>query len=106
VKTVPFQLESLAAPPGPKLLFCCMAAYTHIAFAQCRAIGWVREQLYTVIFEVREDEEGEYYHEGLTTPASWPIGGQLPETDPAHMAGALHAISTNPNLINGECDQS
>jgi hypothetical protein len=25
-------------------------------------IGWVREQLYTVIFEVREDEQGEYYH--------------------------------------------
>jgi len=29
---------------------------------QYRAIGWVREQLYTVIFEVREDDEGEYYH--------------------------------------------
>jgi uncharacterized DUF497 family protein len=29
---------------------------------QYRAIGWVGEQLYTVIFEVREDEEGEYYH--------------------------------------------
>ena len=29
---------------------------------QYRAIGWVREQLYSVIFEVREDEEGEYYH--------------------------------------------
>jgi len=27
---------------------------------QYRAIGWVREQLYSVIFEVREDEEGEY----------------------------------------------
>ena len=27
---------------------------------QYRAIGWVDEQLYTVIFEVREDEEGEY----------------------------------------------
>src|ERR1700683_3986197 len=26
---------------------------------QYRAIGWVREQLYTVIFEVREDDEGE-----------------------------------------------
>jgi uncharacterized DUF497 family protein len=26
---------------------------------QYRAIGWVDEQLYTVIFEVREDEEGE-----------------------------------------------
>jgi uncharacterized DUF497 family protein len=29
---------------------------------QYRAIGWVAAQLYTVIFEVREDEEGEYYH--------------------------------------------
>lgn len=29
---------------------------------QYRAIGWVREQLYTVIFELREDIEGEYYH--------------------------------------------
>ena len=27
---------------------------------QYRAIGWVRDQLYTVIFEVREDNEGEY----------------------------------------------
>jgi hypothetical protein len=27
---------------------------------QYRAIGWVGEQLYTVIFEVRVDEEGEY----------------------------------------------
>jgi uncharacterized DUF497 family protein len=29
---------------------------------QYRAIGWVGEQLYAVIFELREDEEGEYYH--------------------------------------------
>lgn len=29
---------------------------------QYRAIGWAREQLYSVIFEVREDAEGEYYH--------------------------------------------
>jgi|SRR6476660_6319781 len=29
---------------------------------QYRAIGWVGEQLYTVIFEVREDKDGEYYH--------------------------------------------
>ncbi len=27
-----------------------------------RAIGWVHERLYTLIFEIREDEEGEYYH--------------------------------------------
>ncbi len=30
--------------------------------SQHRAIGWVGERLYTLIFEVREDEEGEYYH--------------------------------------------
>ncbi len=29
---------------------------------QYRAIGWVGERLYTLIFEVREDEEAEYYH--------------------------------------------
>jgi uncharacterized DUF497 family protein len=29
---------------------------------QYRAIGWVGDQLYSVIFEVREDEQGEYYH--------------------------------------------
>ena len=29
---------------------------------QFRAIGWVKGNLYSVIFEVREDEEGEYYH--------------------------------------------
>jgi uncharacterized DUF497 family protein len=29
---------------------------------QYRAIGWAEEHLYSVIFEVREDREGEYYH--------------------------------------------
>lgn len=29
---------------------------------QYRAIGWVGQRLYTVIFEVREDREGEFYH--------------------------------------------
>jgi uncharacterized DUF497 family protein len=29
---------------------------------QYRAIGWVGNRLYSVIFEVREDEEGDYYH--------------------------------------------
>jgi uncharacterized DUF497 family protein len=29
---------------------------------QYRAIGWVGDRLYTVIFEVREDEEGEFFH--------------------------------------------
>jgi uncharacterized DUF497 family protein len=29
---------------------------------QYRAIGWVGDRLFSVIFEVREDEEGEFYH--------------------------------------------
>lgn len=29
---------------------------------QYRAIGWIGERLYSLIFEMREDEEGEYYH--------------------------------------------
>ncbi len=29
---------------------------------QYRAIGWVGGRLYSLIFEVREDEDGEYYH--------------------------------------------
>ena len=29
---------------------------------QYRAIGWVGDSLYSVIFEVRDDEQGEYYH--------------------------------------------
>ena len=29
---------------------------------QFRANGWVKGKLYSVIFEVREDAEGEFYH--------------------------------------------
>ena len=29
---------------------------------QYRAIGWVSAELYAVIFEVREDDDGEFYH--------------------------------------------
>ena len=29
---------------------------------QFRAIGWVNRQLYSLIFEVRQDTDGEYYH--------------------------------------------
>ena len=29
---------------------------------QYRAIGWVNGRLFSVIFEVREDSDGEYYH--------------------------------------------
>ena len=27
-----------------------------------RAIGWVQDRLFTLIFEIREDQLGEYYH--------------------------------------------
>ena len=29
---------------------------------QYRTIRWVKSKLYSVIFEIREDKEGEYYH--------------------------------------------
>jgi uncharacterized DUF497 family protein len=29
---------------------------------QFRAIGWIKGRLYAVIYEVREDDEGEYFH--------------------------------------------
>ena len=29
---------------------------------QYRAVGWVGQRLYAIIFEVRKDEDGEYYH--------------------------------------------
>ncbi|HKT48488.1 MAG TPA: BrnT family toxin [Candidatus Acidoferrales bacterium] len=29
---------------------------------QYRAIGWAAGQLYSLVFEVREDREGEFYH--------------------------------------------
>jgi uncharacterized DUF497 family protein len=29
---------------------------------QFRAIGWVKGNLYSIIFEIREDQDGEYYH--------------------------------------------
>ena len=29
---------------------------------QWRATGWVRGELYTIVYEERKDKEGEYYH--------------------------------------------
>lgn len=29
---------------------------------QYRAIGWVHGKLYSLVFEIREDDDGEYYH--------------------------------------------
>ena len=35
----------------------------HIDFPhQWRAIGWVRGELYTVVYEKRKDADGDYYH--------------------------------------------
>jgi uncharacterized DUF497 family protein len=36
----------------------CRADYPE----QFRAIGWVKGNLYSVIYEIREDEDGEYNH--------------------------------------------
>jgi len=30
--------------------------------SQFRVIGWVSGKLYSIIYEIREDDEGEYYH--------------------------------------------
>ena len=30
--------------------------------SQYRAIGWVQGKLYTIVYEAREDKDGEYYH--------------------------------------------
>jgi uncharacterized DUF497 family protein len=47
---------------------------------QYRAIGWVGERLFTVIFEVREGAEGEFYH--LVT--LWPSTTQEEELYEEH----------------------
>jgi len=36
--------------------------YRSDAPEQFRVIGWVQGKLYSVIYEIREDDEGEYYH--------------------------------------------
>jgi uncharacterized DUF497 family protein len=41
---------------------------------QYRAIGWVRQKLYALIFEIREDDAGEYYH-------SWHFGKRQPRSN-------------------------
>ena len=42
---LPYYLDQLAGPTG-----------------QWIAIGWVQARLYSVVFEERADEEGDYYH--------------------------------------------
>ena len=29
---------------------------------QYRAVGWVEDRLFSLVFDMREDEEGEFYH--------------------------------------------
>jgi uncharacterized protein len=43
---------------------------------QQRAIGWVGDRLYTVIFEPREDDDGEYYHLVTLWKATWKAARQ------------------------------
>jgi uncharacterized DUF497 family protein len=38
---------------------------------QYRAIGWVSAQLYKLIFEMREDKEGEYYRFVTLWRSTW-----------------------------------
>lgn len=37
---------------------------------QWRAIGWVTDTLYSVIYEVRQDSDGEFYHLVTLWPAT------------------------------------
>lgn len=43
-------------------------AHPHYVDSRCddpeqfRAIGWVKGRLFSVIYEIREDHEGQYYH--------------------------------------------
>ena len=63
--------EKLRKDPRRKIGFNEMKEiWTHYHYVDCRsddpeqfrAIGWVKGKLYTVIYEVREDDEGEFYH--------------------------------------------
>ena len=38
---------------------------------QYRAIGWVKDRLFTVIFEIREDNLGEYCHMVTLWRSTW-----------------------------------
>ena len=63
--------EKLKADPRRQIgFFEVQEIWSHPHYVDCRsddpeqfrAIGWVQGRLYSVIYEVREDEEGEYYH--------------------------------------------
>jgi len=63
--------ERLKKDPRPRIGFEeVKEIWTHYHYVDCRsdepeqfrAIGWVRSKLYTVIYEVREDTDGDYYH--------------------------------------------
>ncbi len=40
---------------------------------QYRAIGWVGQRLFSVIFEVRSDKDGEYYKKASTKARGYPL---------------------------------
>jgi uncharacterized DUF497 family protein len=63
--------KKLKADPRRKIGFSeVQEIWTHPHYVDCRndapeqfrAIGWAQGKLYSVIYEVREDDKGEYYH--------------------------------------------
>ena len=63
--------KKLKADPRRRIVFSeAKEIWTHPHYVDCRsddpeqlcAIGWAQGKLYSVIYEVREDDKGEYYH--------------------------------------------
>ena len=63
--------KKLKADPRRNISFSeVQEIWTHPHYVDCRsddpeqfrAIGWVQGKLYSVIYEIREDDKGEYYH--------------------------------------------
>ena len=63
--------KKLKADPRRNISFSeVQEIWTHPHYVDCRsddpeqfrAIGWVQGKLYSVIYEIREDDNGEYYH--------------------------------------------
>ncbi len=56
---------------GQELFYSVFVEDQHIAYPhQWRATGWVQGNLFTVVYEEREDDEGEYYHLVTLWPAT------------------------------------
>ena len=60
-KTRPVMIVSRFDPDAPKALITGVPLTTQNP-EQFRAIGWCGGRLCSVIFEIRQDAEGEYYH--------------------------------------------